>query len=92
MEDIDFSEFEDCSRVSVSFVCFVFSRSLSHGLSLFLGLDIHFIWSVLYPMVVVKSVSGELRGLDSRRFICLHSSGGEAFFRLECCGLGDVFA
>ncbi|KAF3575564.1 hypothetical protein DY000_02034082 [Brassica cretica] len=43
-------------------------------------------------MVVVKSVSGELRGLDSRRFICLHSSGGEAFFRLECCGLGDVFA
>ncbi|WZZ53957.1 hypothetical protein YC2023_054064 [Brassica napus] len=68
VEDIDFSEFEDCSRVSVSFVCFVFSRSLSHGLSLFLGLDIHFIWSVLYPMVVVKSVSGELRGLDSRRW------------------------
>ncbi|KAH0885911.1 hypothetical protein HID58_062007, partial [Brassica napus] len=27
VEDIDFSEFEDCSRVSVSFVCFVFSRN-----------------------------------------------------------------
>ncbi|CAF1913894.1 unnamed protein product [Brassica napus] len=43
-------------------------------------------------MVVVMSVSGELRGLASRGFFCLHFGGGEVFLRLECCGLGDVFA
>ena len=57
-----------------------------------LGYSLHLVSALSSVMVVVKSVSGELRGLDSRRFICLHSSGGEAFFRLECCGLGYVVA
>ncbi|KAG5382964.1 hypothetical protein IGI04_034434, partial [Brassica rapa subsp. trilocularis] len=44
VEEIGFPEFEDCSRVSVSFVCFVFSRNCLEFPFQGLGCPLPFLW------------------------------------------------